>query len=100
MNTGMHVTLRAVEHLREVLASRAEGADLCLRLVAGPAGAGILIDRCRKEDRVVEIGGMPILHLHPLLEPFLRGATLDYVECPEGPTLTLVRGRNSSPEAA
>ena len=90
MKSVISITDRAARHLREVLASKAPGSGLCLRLVAAPGGhAGLVLDKPKKEDSVVEIDGTPILVLHPLLAPILQGATLDYPETREGPLLTL-----------
>jgi Fe-S cluster assembly iron-binding protein IscA len=87
----IHITDRASKHLREVLTTRANSPNWCLRLVAAPAGAGLVLDRPRDEDKVVEIDGRPILHLHPILAPVLDGATLDYADSSDGPQLTLVK---------
>ncbi|MDO8473472.1 MAG: hypothetical protein Q7T05_06605 [Dehalococcoidia bacterium] len=91
MEQVIRVTRRAADHLREVLADRSKRKEQCLRLVAVPAGTGIVVDSPKTEDKIVCVGGKPILLVSRKLALALRGATLDYQECPEGPCLTLFR---------
>ena len=98
MKPVISITDRAALHLREVLATRASGSGLCLRLVADSRGhAGLVLDRPKKKDSVVEIDGMQLLLPHPLLAPIIQGATLDYPETSEGPLLTLATRKYKQP---
>ena len=91
------ITERAARHLRDVLATRSKSLDQRLRLVAVPGGqAGLVLDRAREEDKVIDIGGSPVLLLNPALVPVVEGATLDYAETSEGRQLTLIKERQSN----
>jgi hypothetical protein len=79
MKTIINVTENAVRRLEELLGRRADVPGQCLRLVAAPGGAGLLLDTPRREDAVIVAHGAPLLLIAPLLTPVLEGATLD---CP------------------
>lgn len=88
------ITGRAAKHLKEVLAARAKSPDQCLRLVVAPGGqAGLVLDKPKEEDKVIEINGAPVLLLSLVLVPALKGTTLDYTDTAEGPQLTLAKER-------
>lgn len=91
MEQVIRITKKAADHLCEVLSSRAGRAQECLRLLAAPTGAGIVLDAPKPEDKVVYVEGKPVLLVPRVLAPILKGATLDYQDYPEGPCLTLFK---------
>lgn len=92
MKPIIRIRKSAARHLRRLLACRAQGPNQCLRLVPGPAGqAGLVLDRAREGDEVIEVDGAPVLLLDAALVPIVRGATLDCEATPEGSQLTLVK---------
>lgn len=90
MGTIISVTERAVEHLKDLLDTRAESPNQCLRLVIAAAGqTGLVLDNICEEDHIIEANGAPVLLVAPVLAPIVEGATLDYAETSEGSWLTL-----------
>lgn len=88
----IRIRKRAARYLRRLLACQAQGPNQCLRLLPAPGGqAGLVLDRAREGDEVIEVDGAPVLLLDPTLAPILRGATLDCEDTPEGSQLTLVK---------
>ena len=85
------VTRRAEEHLGWLLANRVEKPGQCLRLVPVPGGAGLVLDRPRKQDKVIAVNGSAVMVVAPLLAPVLKGTILDCEETPHGPQLTLAK---------
>lgn len=92
MKPIIKITEAAARHLKEAMAARATQPNQRLRLVAAPgAQVGLVLDEAREGDEIIEVDGDPILVLKGTMVPLLKGLTLDYLNTPEGPRLTLVK---------
>ncbi len=84
------VTERAAEELKETLREHATDAEQALRLTPTSGGAFVLtLDVEQEGDEVVESEGTKLLLMDDSVAPALDGITLDCVDTPEGPRLTL-----------
>jgi Fe-S cluster assembly iron-binding protein IscA len=80
------VSERAKERLFEQKeAANFEGAEVALRVAAGPTGQWMLIaDHARDDDQVVEHRGSTVLLVDPVAQSALDGVQVDCVETTEG----------------
>ena len=80
------VSERAKERLFEQKeAANFGGAEVALRVAAGPTGQWMLIaDHARDDDQVVEHRGSTVLLLDPVAQSALDGVQVDCVETTEG----------------
>ena len=84
------VTERAAEELKETLKEHATDDEQALRLTPAPGGACVLtLDVEQEGDEVMESEGTKLLLMDASVAPALDGITLDCVDTPEGPRLTL-----------
>ena len=80
----LQVTSPALEKIKEVLAEQGEG-ESALRVIAVPAGHGgvqymmTMESEVQKDDTTLDMDGVKFL-MDSDSEPFLDGATIDYVE--------------------
>jgi len=82
------VTERAKEELKEILLAGSRGPEDRLRLaLAGPGHVGVVLDREREGDQVVEYKGSKVLVVEARLAEALDPATLDFRDDEEGPHL-------------
>lgn len=86
-----NITEKAVQHLKNLVSRRSADRKRCLRLVPGRGGFGLVVDKVRENDKVIDHRGTPILVLHPVLASALEDAILDCRDYPEGPRLTVLR---------
>ncbi len=92
------VTALAAEKLREGIRAKTQDPDASFRITRSPDKPNQLkmaLDRAKKEDQVVESGGMKILVISPELVPSLEGMVIDYQETPHGAGFTITK---SSPD--
>jgi len=86
------VTARARKHLKELWIAHARTPEFSLRLALSAAGQfGVLLDREKPGDCVVEHVGTRILLVGPKLAPIVAGATLDLESTSQGRTLIMVK---------
>ena len=86
------VTERAAQQLKDTLSEHATEAEQALRVTPTSSGDFVLtLDVEQEGDEVVESEGTKILLLDASVGPALDGLTLDCVDTPEGPRLTLSR---------
>ena len=86
------VTERAAEWLKETLDEHATETEQLLRLVLTESGDfALMLDVEREGDEVVEREGTKLLSCEASIAPTVDGATLDCVDTPEGPRLTIYR---------
>ena len=80
------VSERAKEQLYEQKeAANFGGAEVALRVAAGPTGQWMLIaDHARDDDQVVEHRGSTVLLVDPVAQSALDGVQVDCVETTEG----------------
>ncbi len=80
------VSERAKERLLEQKeAASLTGAEVALRVAAGPTGQWMLVaDHARKDDQVVEHRGSTVLLVDPVAQSALDGVQVDCVETTEG----------------
>jgi Fe-S cluster assembly iron-binding protein IscA len=80
------VSERAKERLLEQkAAANFGGAEVALRVAAGPTGQWMLIaDHARDDDQVVEHRGSTVLLVDPVAQSALDGVQVDCVETTEG----------------
>ena len=80
------VSERAKERLFEQKeAANFGGAEVALRVAAGPTGQWMLIaDHARHDDQVVEHRGSTVLLVDPVAQSALDGVQVDCVETTEG----------------
>lgn len=88
------VTDAAKEELRRILLNLNLEPDKCLRLAMpptwnGPGDFGIVTDVAVDEDHVVELDGLKLLLVNPLLAERLSASVLDFKNTPDGAGLTL-----------
>ena len=88
------VTDAAKEELRRILLNLNLDPDKCLRLAMpptwnGPGDFGIVTDVVVDEDHVVELDGLKLLLVNPLLAERLSDSVLDFKNPPDGAGLTL-----------
>lgn len=84
------VTPKAVDVLAEILERANPGPSEALRLASSGGGnLGLVLDKPKAEDQVVQQQDRTILVLDQDTAAALDGRTLDAVETPEGPQLTL-----------
>ena len=80
----LQVTSPALEKIKEVLAEQGEDGS-ALRVIAVPAGHGgvqymmTMESEVQKDDTTVDMDGVRFL-MDSDSEPFLEGATIDYIE--------------------
>lgn len=88
------VTEAAKDKLMEVLLANTDDREVGLRLTMKPPGQlGLILDRGLPTDQVVEHEGLKLLLVEPELVELLQEATLDVQDTPDGPKLTISRGR-------
>jgi hypothetical protein len=94
----VRVTVRALEMLAELRASaNMDGPDIGLRLEAAASGGlGLLPDRERPGDQIVEYAGETVLLVDDDLSEALTGAQIDCK--PVGKEMQLVIGRRNGAE--
>jgi Fe-S cluster assembly iron-binding protein IscA len=95
------VSERAKERLFEQKeAANFGGAEVALRVAAGPTGQWMLIaDHARDDDQVVEHRGSTVLLVDPVAQSALDGVQVDCVETTEGDLeLILVAQREGADE--
>jgi len=81
----IEVTDEAKGLLESILLKSVDDPELTLRMVAQPKGRlGLLPDRSRKTDQVVEKDGKAILLVGEELAPIIDGLTLDVKETEQG----------------
>ena len=80
------VSERAKERLfKQKEAANFGGAEVALRVAAGPTGQWMLIaDHARDDDQVVEHRGSTVLLVDPVAQSALDGVQVDCVETTEG----------------
>jgi Fe-S cluster assembly iron-binding protein IscA len=82
------VTDSAKEHLNNTLKAHRDDPNVCLRLVAKPAGQlGFVLDTETKGDQVVEHEGISVLLIGQELTSLVEGLTLDARDTANGPEL-------------
>jgi len=87
------VTDRAKEELKKALSDAEAEPGVGLRLDASAPGQfGLVPDRERGGDQVVEHEGTPVLYLSEELSSALDGATIDCRDTPEGQQLVISKG--------
>ncbi len=80
----LQVTSPALEKIKEVLAEQGENGS-ALRVIAVPAGHGgvqymmTMESEIQKDDTTLDMDGVKFL-MDSDSEPFLEGATIDYIE--------------------
>jgi Fe-S cluster assembly iron-binding protein IscA len=90
----VEVTTRAKERLRSTWQARVNKPGITLRLKRfAPGQLGVVADRRREGDQVVEHEGTTILLIDETLVDSLAGATIDCREYPEGSRLVITRFR-------
>jgi Fe-S cluster assembly iron-binding protein IscA len=71
--------------LEQKVAANVGGAEVALRVAAGPTGQWMLIaDYARDDDQVVEHRGSTVLLVDPVAQNALDGVQVDCVETTEG----------------
>ncbi len=88
------VTDAAKEELKRILLNLNLGPNKCLRLAIPPTwngqgDFGVVIDVAVDEDHVVELDGLKLLLVNPILAERLSDSTLDFKNPPDGAGLTL-----------
>ncbi|MCL4370130.1 MAG: hypothetical protein M1380_04400 [Chloroflexi bacterium] len=97
------VTSEAKDLLQDILQqAQQQGADIeedtSIRLAptteggngnSGQVGLGLMLDRPKEGDQVVEYNGKKVLIIDSSTSNLLDGVTLDAVETPEGKRLTI-----------
>lgn len=78
MNPIMRITEKAAEYLEDLLATRPRSKNHYLRLVPGRATIGLILDKARDDDKIIRVGGVPILLLQPVVASVVEGTTLDF----------------------
>jgi Fe-S cluster assembly iron-binding protein IscA len=86
------VTDKAVQHLRETLSRKEEGAPGVFRIVNSEEGYQLTLDEAKESDQVFEHEGENYLLLDTEVGEALSNATLDVQESPQGPRLALSEG--------
>ncbi len=86
----IHVTERARQELKRILAEKVEWPEARLRLMdRGQGKLGVGIDVEAPGDRVIEYEGTKVLIVEPELATNLKGVTLDVDDTPDGVELVL-----------
>ena len=86
------LTESAAQQLKDTLSEHATEAEQLLRLTPMSSGGfALTLDVEREGDEIVESEGTKLLLLDASIAPALDGATLDSVDTPEGPRLTISR---------
>ncbi len=80
----IHLTSKAVEKVRHFAASNKEAEGKSLRVYVEGGGCsgfqyGFTFDEVKADDQVAEISGVKVV-LDPMSLPYLKGATVDWVE--------------------
>ena len=88
------VTDEANEELRRILSTRSCDLGKCLRLAMPPmwdgvGDFGIVVDVEGEGDQSVELDGLKILLVDPLIAERLVNAVLDFKDSPDGCRFTL-----------
>ena len=86
-----NVTERACQELKLTLKTYATEPEQVLRLSPGPQGFFLTLDIEREGDEVITWEGEKVLLIGSDIMPFVEGATLDCIDTPEGPRLTISR---------
>lgn len=89
------VTKRAAQQLREMLAANATDPKQLVRLDADHHGFFLRPDLQQEGDDVLESEGSAILLIAPKLNSAFADATVDCVDTPLGPRLTVLKGNDS-----
>ena len=90
------VTERAAEQLREMLAASATDPKQLVRLDADHHGFFLRVDLQQEGDDVLESGDTAILLITSRLNLAFADATVDCVDTPVGPRLTVLKGDEPS----
>jgi len=86
----IHVTERAKQELKRILAEKVDWPEARLRLIdRGQGKLGVGIDIEAPGDQAVKYKGTKVLLVEPGLATTLKGVTLDVDETPEGAELVL-----------
>jgi Fe-S cluster assembly iron-binding protein IscA len=88
------VTALAAEKLRESIRAKTQDPDTSFRLTRSPEKPNqlkMVLDKVKKNDQVVESGGVKILVISPELVPSLEGMVIDYQETPQGSGFTMTK---------
>jgi Fe-S cluster assembly iron-binding protein IscA len=87
------VTERAKEKLKELLQSETDDSSVSLRLTTAPSGQfGIVPDRERDDDHIVEHQGSPVLLVGQEMANTIGDATIDYDESRPDPRFVMKQG--------
>lgn len=91
------VTPRAKQRLSELMRARTSEPGTSIRLeAAGPGSFGLVPDRLRPGDHVVEYEGLPVLLLSSELAERLAGWSMDYDDSRGGSEVMLRPGTRPS----
>jgi len=86
----IHVTERAKQEMKELLASKVDWPEARLRLIdRGQGKLGLGIDIESPGDKIVEYDGIRLLVVEPGLADSVVGITLDVDDTPEGAQLVI-----------
>ncbi len=86
----IHVTERARQELKRILAEKVDWPGALLRLMdRGQGKLGVGIDIEAPGDRAIECEGTKVLVVEPGLAINLKGVTLDVDDTPDGVELVL-----------
>jgi len=91
---GLTITALAMLKLREALQAKTLDPDVGFRIIPSsskPSQLKMILDRAKKEDKVVESEGVKILFISPELIPMLEEMVIDYQETPQGGGFTISR---------
>jgi Fe-S cluster assembly iron-binding protein IscA len=83
------VTDRAAQLLKDLQDAQEERGDKVLRLVNRGDGFELGLDESREDDQIVQSGETNVLLIGADVCEFLGEATIDCVDTPGGPRLTL-----------
>ena len=86
----LRVTESAKQELKKTLLAHTSDPKLSLRLALRPSGQlGLVPDREKEGDQVVEDDGSKVLLVRPKVAIALDGGTLDVEVTPDGPELVM-----------
>jgi Fe-S cluster assembly iron-binding protein IscA len=84
---GLTITALAMLKLRQALQAKTLDPDIGFRIIPStskPSQLKMILDRVKKEDKVLESEGTKILFISPELIPKLEDMVIDYHETPQG----------------
>jgi Fe-S cluster assembly iron-binding protein IscA len=94
----VHVTERARQELKQLLAAKVDWPGARLRLIDRGCGVlGLGVDIASPEDEVVEYDGEAIMVFGPELASSLQMITLDVDDTPDGPELVITEKAPEQP---